>query len=199
MQYYLVARGAPPPPQTPLLEVAVAQKTLSKRVSKNASQNRYLFGVPVGDSGDQKRSIVANLAPKITPKWSPKWSRGNNGRSSRNMRRHERIACPPPPGSSVFAHFPTPEKYRQKINIITPICEPGSKMTPKVPLQAPRQETQIHKKTPLQKGIYLGALLATRPAQKEYSGELGSQNDSKMESKMEPKQQRPILTKHAPA
>ena len=44
-----------------------------------------------------------------------------------------------------------------------------------------------------------GALLATRAAQKEYSDELGSQNDSKMEPKMEPRQQRPILTKHAPA
>ncbi len=50
-------------------------------------------------------------------------------------------------GSHVHPIFPTPEKYHQKVNIITPICEPGSKMTPKVPLQAPRQETQIHKKS----------------------------------------------------
>ena len=33
----------------------------------------------------------------------------------------------------------------------------------------------------------------------EYSGELGSQNDPKMEPKREPRQQRPILTKHAQA
>ena len=33
----------------------------------------------------------------------------------------------------------------------------------------------------------------------EYSGELGSQNDPKMEPKSEPRQQRPILTKHAQA
>ncbi len=44
-------------------------------------------------------------APKITPKWSPKWRHGINGRPLRNMRRHRRIACPPPSGSSIFAHI----------------------------------------------------------------------------------------------
>ncbi len=51
----------------------------------------------------------------------------------------------------------------------------------------PRPDLKSTKKTPLQKGTYLGALLATLAAQKEYSYELGSQNDSKMDSKMEPK------------
>ncbi len=60
-------------------------------------------------------------------------------------------------------------------------------------------DPKIHKKTPLKKGTSFGALLATQAAKKEYSGELGSQNDSKMEPKMEPRQQRPILTKHAQA
>ena len=33
----------------------------------------------------------------------------------------------------------------------------------------------------------MGAVLATGATKKEYSGELGSQNDSKMEPKMDPK------------
>ncbi len=43
------------------------------------------------------------------------------------------------------------------------------------------------RETPWKKGTYFGALLATRATNKEYSGELGSQNASKMETKMEPK------------
>ena len=62
-------------------------------------------GIPFPYPGCPQKSIVEILVPKTPPKWSPKWSQGNNGRSSRNMRRHERIACPPPLGSSVFAHF----------------------------------------------------------------------------------------------
>ncbi len=58
---------------------------------------------------------------------------------------------------------------------------------------------KIHQKKHVKTNTYWGALLVTRAAQKEYSDELGSQNDSKMEPKMEPRQQRPILTKHAPA
>ncbi len=41
-------------------------------------------------------------------------------------------------------------------------------------------------------------LLRKRP-QREYSGELGSQNDSKMEPELEPKRRGSTLTKHAPA
>ncbi len=47
--------------------------------------------------------------------------------------------------------------------------------------------------------LFCEPVLATGATKKEYSGELGSQNDSKMEPKMEPRQQRPILTKHAQA
>ncbi len=50
----------------------------------------------------------------------------------------------------------------------------------------PPPDPKIHKKTPLQQGTDFGALLATRAAKKEYSTELGSQNDSNMEPKMEP-------------
>ena len=55
------------------------------------------------------------------------------------------------------------------------------------PLPPPLSDPKIYKKTSLKKGTCLGAVLATRAAQKEYSGELGSQNDFKMEPKMEPK------------
>ncbi len=47
--------------------------------------------------------------------------------------------------------------------------------------------------------LFCEPVLATRATKKEYSGELGSQNDSKMESKMEPKRQHPTLTKHTQA
>ncbi len=53
------------------------------------------------------------------------------------------------------------------------------------PLPPPLSDPKIYKKTPLKKGTCLGAVLATRAAQKEYSGELGSQNDSKIESKID--------------
>ncbi len=55
--------------------------------------------------GRPKRSIVANLAPKMPPKWSPKWSQSDNGRPLRNMHRHCRIVHPPPLGSSIFTVF----------------------------------------------------------------------------------------------
>ncbi len=60
-------------------------------------------------------------------------------------------------------------------------------------------DPKIHKNIPLKKCTYFWALLATRATKKEYSGELGSQNDFEMEPKMEPRQQRLILTKHAQA
>ncbi len=47
-----------------------------------------------------------------------------------------------------------------------------------------RKSTQ---KRPSKTGTYLGALLATRATKKEYSGELGSQNDPKMEPEIDPK------------
>ncbi len=52
-----------------------------------------------------KTSIVDPWPPKMTLKWSPKWRQGKNGRPLRYMRRHRRIACPPPSGSLIFAHF----------------------------------------------------------------------------------------------
>ena len=55
--------------------------------------------------GRPKRSIVANLAPKMTPTWSPKWSQSDNARPLRNMHRHCRIAYPPPFGELLFHCF----------------------------------------------------------------------------------------------
>ncbi len=66
--------------------------------------------------GRHKGSIVVNLAPKMTSKWSPKWSRSDEGRPSRNMRRRERIACPPPPGElRVRSFFRDRQKGTQKV------------------------------------------------------------------------------------
>ena len=42
-----------------------------------------------------KRSIVPTWAPKTLPKWRPKRCQVDKCRHSRNMRRRERIACPP--------------------------------------------------------------------------------------------------------
>ena len=70
-----------------------------------------LFWAP----GRPKRSIVANLAPKITPKWSLKWSQSDNGRPLRNMHRHCRIAHPPPFGELHFhCLFRVPQKVTKK-------------------------------------------------------------------------------------
>ena len=71
-----------------------------------------------------------------------------------------------------------------KCGFTMPPC-PGSAM--ELALFPPLSDPKIYKKTPLKKGTCLGAVLATRAAQKEYSGELGSQNGSKMESKMDVK------------
>ena len=64
--------------------------------------------------GRPKRSIVANLAPKMTPKWSLKWSQSDNGRPLRNMHRHLRIAHPPPLGELNFTASLETEKSHQK-------------------------------------------------------------------------------------
>ncbi len=64
--------------------------------------------------GPAKRSIVANLAPKMTPKWSLKWSQSDNGRPLRNMHRHLRIAHPPPLGELNFTASLETEKSNQK-------------------------------------------------------------------------------------
>ena len=59
-------------------------------------------------------SIVVPWAPQITPKWSPKWSQGNNGRPLRNIHRHGRIACPPPPIGEL--HFSSSFKDQKTYN-----------------------------------------------------------------------------------
>ncbi len=78
----------------------------------------------------------------------------------------------------------------------------GAAPPPRTPLLevalAPKIHQKRYAKTHRPKGTSLGTLLATPATKKEYSGELGSQNTSKMEPKMEPRQQRQILTKHAP-
>ena len=70
--------------------------------SKNQAPFSLSFVSLFWPPGRPKKSIVANLAPKMTPKWSPKWSRSDERRPSRNMRQRERIACSSPLGSSVF-------------------------------------------------------------------------------------------------
>ncbi len=69
------------------------------RSPENATFIDRLFEARFGDQGDKKKNTVANLASKIVQKWSPKWSRGDAGRPLRDMRRHDRIACPPPLGA----------------------------------------------------------------------------------------------------
>ena len=66
-------------------------------------------------------------------------------------------------------------------------------------LLAPKVHEKRYAKTHRQKGTSVGTLLATPATKDEYRRELGFQNDSRMEPKMEPRQQRPILTKHAQA
>ena len=48
---------------------------------------------------------ASQKAPQMTLKWSPKSSQGSNGRPSRNMHRHGRIACPPPLEELHFRSF----------------------------------------------------------------------------------------------
>ncbi len=79
------------------------------------------------------------------------------------------------------------------------VGERGFLFPPLHSLLAPLPDPKIHKEHTLKKNTYLGGLLPTRAAQKEYSTDLSSQNGSKMESQMEPTRQRPTLTKHAPA
>ncbi len=146
MQYYHTPRGPRPCRRHPSWRSPWHRKSMKKGMQKRIAQKIPLWA-PCWRLRRPKRSIVANLAPKMTPKWSPKWSRGNNGRSSRNMRRHERIACPPPPWGAPFSLiFLRPQTKHQKVNIITPICEPGSKMIPKVPLQGPKMNPKILQK-----------------------------------------------------
>ncbi len=52
---------------------------------------------------------------------------------------------------------------------------------------APKIHEKSYAKTHRKKGTSWGTLFATPATKKEYSGELGSQNDSKMESETEPK------------
>ncbi len=89
---------------------------------------------------------MANSGSKTIPKWGPKWSQGHNGRSSRNLRRHARIVCPPPWGAPFSLLFPGPKTQQQKVNIFAPICEPGSKMTPKSVLPGSPNGAKKHPK-----------------------------------------------------
>ena len=45
----------------------------------------------ISQPGRPKRSIVANFAPNMNSEWKPKWTQSDNGRPSRNMRRHHQI------------------------------------------------------------------------------------------------------------
>ena len=71
---------------------------------------KHLFIAQHGRPRPPKRSIVASWAPKMIPKWRPKGSQIDNGRPLRNLRRRERIAYPPPLGSSIFDIFLRTEK-----------------------------------------------------------------------------------------
>ena len=57
-----------------------------------------LFWTP----GPPKKSIVANLAPKMTPKWRSKWSQLQDCGPSPNMRLHGPIAYWTPPWGAIF-------------------------------------------------------------------------------------------------
>ena len=96
--------GFTTPPSPPIFVHPAPPRPDPKFHKKISLKQIHIWG-PCWRPGRTKRSIVANWAPKTTPKWSPKWSPSNNGRSSRNMRRHERIACPPPPGELRFRSF----------------------------------------------------------------------------------------------
>ncbi len=84
----------------------------------------------------------------------------------------------------MYSRVDFPPVSGAKCGFTTPPCTGLLRETAPFP---PPPDPKIHKKTPLKKGTYFGALLATRATKKEHSGELGSQNDSKMEPKMEPK------------
>ena len=88
--------------------------------------------------GPPKRSIVANLAPKMTPKWSPKWSQSDNGRPLRNMHRHCRIAYPPPLGELHFHSFFRARQNHKQSHKKGPFRKFGAKLGPKVPLLGSR-------------------------------------------------------------
>ena len=58
----------------------------------------HFFGSP----GPPKKSIVANLAPKMTPKWRSKWSQLQDCGPSPNMRLHGPIAYWTPLWGAIF-------------------------------------------------------------------------------------------------
>ncbi len=78
-----------------------------------------------------------------------------------------------------FSHF----RCRSVVLWCRQRCAP----TPPTPPPGGGSHRKSTQKRPSKTGTSLGAVLATRATKKEYSGELGSQNDSQMEPKMVPK------------
>ncbi len=147
MQYYHPPRGAAPPPRTPLLEVALAPKIHQKRYARTHRQKGPSSGILLATpatkkeySGELGSQNDSKMEPKMEPrqqwptltKHAPAWT--------------DCMSTHPPWGAPFSLIFPRPEKDHQKVNIITPICEPGSKITPKVPLQGPKMEPKILQK-----------------------------------------------------
>ncbi len=75
----------------------------------------------------------------MIPQWSPKWSQVDNGRPSRNMHGRERIACPPPLGSSIFTPFSESDKLTKNCFKKVRFKKHAPKWLPKCPSRDPKR------------------------------------------------------------
>ena len=75
MQYYLVPRGAPPSPPTPLLEVALAPKIREKSYAKTQRPQGTCLGTLLATLASKKEysgELGSQNTSKIEPKMDPK-------------------------------------------------------------------------------------------------------------------------------
>ena len=121
---------------------------LLKRCQKGAQRLTFTslkpdFGGPVGDEGDPKESIVANLVPKKTPKWSLKWRKSTTADPHETCTGVVRLHVHPPWGAPFSLLFQSPKKTLKKYlkGLFQTKC---ANMTLKVPLRGPQKETQIY-------------------------------------------------------
>ncbi len=112
-------------------------KSMKKGIRKRIAQKVPTLGTLLATPATKKeysRELGSQNGSKMEPKMEPRQQRPI-------LTKHAQASTDrmsPSLGAPFSLVFPRPEKYHQKVNIITPICEPGSKMAPKCPSGFPK-------------------------------------------------------------